>query len=123
MSAELLIRFWWVRTTPRGAEVEPEVYWSTAIVSASTRARSQARDGSAGTSPDDTRGSRESAGAAVNREGSSLPMAAVVSTAEGAASLAIATRPGSERSIRCGSGGHAGTAIAPAYKQPKKEAT
>src|SRR5205085_1056253 len=47
---------------------------------------------------------------------------AVVRTTDAAASVTIAFRRGSVRPRRDGSGGYAGTAITPAYKQPKNAA-
>ncbi|CAM4451439.1 hypothetical protein COEX109129_27455 [Corallococcus exiguus] len=46
----------------------------------------------------------------------------VVSTTDARASWMMARRRGRVRSSRIGSGGYAGTATAPAYKQPKKPA-
>src|ERR1700722_12573407 len=122
INSELLIRFRCVRTTPFGAEVEPEVYCSSAIDSAHTWAESQARECTAGTSSVVITGSRDSSGTDPDGEPTAAPIAAVVSTAEGMASCATAASRGSERSSLSGSGGHVGTAITPAYKQPKNAA-
>jgi hypothetical protein len=66
--------------------------------------------------------SPDSSGSASDSDPSMVLIVAVVSTTEGAASRATATSRGSERSIRSGSGGHADTATAPAYRQPKNAA-
>ncbi len=123
MPAELCRRFAWLTTTPFGADVEPEVYWRKATESPSTAGARHSAERWPGRSSVESHRSAESSGATSKSTPAIDPISAVVSTTVACASATMAWRRGTVRARRMGSGGYAGTAIAPASKQPKKAST
>lgn len=118
MTSSLWSRFPWVTTTPFGVPVEPDVYWRKATVSGDTSGRRHG-PGSVAVSLTSQRSS-PSSGAAGRSAWASSRMNPVVSSVRAPQSDAIARNLGRLCSRRVGSGGYAGTATTPAYRQPNQ---
>ena len=104
--------------TPLGAEVEPEVYWRKATAPPSTGAGCQPAGGVSSSSV----ASQESAAAPGVRSSQPRTRCSDEAPASATAGCASARIASSRGILRCDRGGQAGTAITPAYRQPKKAA-
>ncbi len=122
MSPRLCSRLPCVSRTPFGSPVEPDVYWRNASVSSAASGRRQPDSTPSGSASVATQRSAASSGACSKSASLMSWMKAVVSTTLARESRMMARSRGSVRSSRAGSGGYAGTATSPAYRQPKKPA-
>src|SRR5512135_2635771 len=108
--------------TPLGSAVEPEVYWSNARVLQVTAGSRHSWARPPVTLSVANQRIFCNSGACLNRPSVLERIADVVSTTEGCASLMMARSLGRVRCDCAGLGGGRGTAITPAYKQPKNAA-
>src|SRR6266511_2955320 len=123
MTERLWSRLRWVRTTPRGCAVEPEVYCRNATESSPTPGSVQAAASGPEPSSVASQGREASSGASAANASAAPTNADVVSTSRGRASPATARSRATSGAQRAGLGGYTGTATAPAYREPKKAAT
>lgn len=119
--AELCSRLPCVSTTPRGAEVEPEVYWRNATVSAPTDGCAHSPASDSGTRSVASSRSTSITAPSGSSGSSRSRTAAVVSATVAPQSATMSTSRSTERGRRLG--GYTGTATARAYRQPTKETT
>ena len=124
MNRELCARLPWLTFTPLGRPVEPEVYWRKARSDGSgSRGFQSSSSGAANASvpSHSTSRARDAAPRAGSSRSRTRPSSGEsVSTKAGSALAAMAASRGICRSFV---GGYAGTAMTPAYMQPKKAAT
>ena len=122
-AARLCSRLAWLSMTPLGWSVDPEVYWRNAMSDGSSAGLRHSCAAAVSTSSTLCQDRSETAGAysamcpridAMNRG---------ASTTAGRASSMTPIRRGSVRCSNAGFGGYTGTAMTPAYRQAKKEAT
>ena len=123
IAAMLWSRLPWLTITPLGRLVEPEVYWRKAMSSRADPGWRQPSAAALSRSSTASQAMSRSAGARSAKRSAKATVSAGARTATGWASSRTPVSRGRVRIRKAGSGGYTGTAMRPAYRQAKKEAT